>query len=78
MIDCLIAGRNGQGAEYVLTVFTTDGDPITLYYRVQPGTEDAEVFVDSSEDRYGGGWQHRTCRVVELSADALNLCRSSG
>jgi hypothetical protein len=73
-VDCMIAGRKSDGAEYVVEYLTTEGDPITNYLRVLPGIYDVEVFVDSSNDAYGGGWQHRTCRAGDLSPNVLASC----
>lgn len=51
MIDCLSDGRqiHGDGGEFALTLYTTDGDPIVYYLRVVPDTRDVEVLVDSSQ-----------------------------
>ncbi|GAB3775258.1 hypothetical protein GCM10027600_39320 [Nocardioides ginsengisegetis] len=61
-MQCLLmAMRSGEGGEFVLTRPTTEGDPITTYYRVLPdGT--FETYVDNTADHYGSGrWEYRRC-----------------
>ncbi|WP_305091628.1 DUF4362 domain-containing protein [Prescottella sp. R16] len=76
VIDCLSAGRERNGGEFALTLYTTEGDPIVYYLRVMAGTNDVDVLVDSSQDRFGGGPGRRraSCTIVELSADLLRDC----
>lgn len=76
VLDCLIEGRGGRGAEFALTQFTTDGDPIVYYLRTPAGVTEIEVLVDTSQDRFGGGpgWRRTVCTVPELSAGAMRDC----
>ena len=79
-IDCLINSRNhGGGSELAVTANTTDGDPITTYYRIIDNTFTVEIYVDRSRDKYNGGpgWLHVTCEVPILTADALRACTSN-
>lgn len=55
VIDCMSDGRQRGGGEFALTLDTTEGDPIVYYLRAPAGTNDVEVLVDSSRDRFGGG-----------------------
>jgi hypothetical protein len=77
-IDCLIAGQNGDGGEFVLRTFTTDGEPVVTYFRVLPGSSEVEVFVDDSKDKFRGGagtgWSRFTCPVPDLSRESLIGC----
>ncbi|MGF7121954.1 hypothetical protein [Rhodococcus sp. BE178] len=78
VIDCLSGGRERSGGEFALTSYTTEGDPIVYYLRTAPGTNDVEVLVDSSQDKFGGGpgWRRITCTIAELSPDLLRDCMS--
>ncbi|ORJ92515.1 hypothetical protein A6F55_24145 [Prescottella equi] len=78
VIDCLSEGRERGGGEFALTSYTTEGDPIVYYLRTAAGTNDVEVLVDSSRDRFGGGpaWRRITCTISELSPDLLRDCMS--
>ncbi|PWW23070.1 hypothetical protein JD79_02235 [Geodermatophilus normandii] len=59
---CLDDGRAGGGAELAVTRPTTEGDPITSWYRARPGVPGLEVFVDGSRDRFGtGDWLRLDC-----------------
>ncbi|WP_432537567.1 hypothetical protein [Kineococcus arenarius] len=63
---CLL-GANAQrdGAEVRVTSPTTEGDPITTYYRRAPGGGDVEVFIDATADSFGSGeWEHLRCADV--------------
>ncbi|MFM1722704.1 hypothetical protein ABEU20_001263 [Rhodococcus sp. PAM 2766] len=76
VIDCLSGGREREGGEFALTLYTTEGDPIDYYLRAIAYTTDVEVLVDSSQDRFGGGpgWRRITCPIGELSPDLLWDC----
>ncbi|WP_433607937.1 hypothetical protein [Prescottella agglutinans] len=76
VIDCLSDGRQRGGGEFALTLHTIEGDPIVYYLRVAAGTNEVEVLVDSSQDRFGSGpgWGRVTCTIVELSPDLLRDC----
>lgn len=61
-LSCLQAAlRSGQGAELKLQHPTPEGDPIIRYYRVTPsGT--AEVYIDSTKDKFGAQqWEFVEC-----------------
>lgn len=65
---------NAQGAELVRVATTTEGDPITMYYRVAHGA--LEIFTDNSQDRFRGdpAWTFETCMVPD---DVRSLCTGS-
>jgi hypothetical protein len=47
-----------------VTAPTTEGEPITTYYRVLPAGG-LEVFTDATADSYGPGeWRHVRCADV--------------
>ena len=73
-LTCLDAGRTGDGAELAVTRPTTEGDPITSWYRARPGVPGLEVFVDGSRDRFGtGDWLRLDCPAA-TSPDDLGDC----
>ncbi|WP_432509309.1 hypothetical protein [Kineococcus auxinigenes] len=54
-----------DGAEVRVTSPTTEGDPITTYYRRAPGGGGVEVFIDATADSFGSGeWEHLRCADV--------------
>jgi hypothetical protein len=56
----------GEPAEFISTQPTTEGDPITTYYRVLgPGA--VEVFEDSTQDAWssGGAWKRYACTTLQ-------------
>lgn len=63
--DCLTgADARRDGAEVRVTSLTTEGDPVTTYYRSLPGGG-LEVFTDATEDSFGSaGWSHDRCPDV--------------
>lgn len=77
VVDCLSDARHKSGAEFVLTTFTDEGDPIVRYVRVAADSSDVELWVDRSQDKFGGGgtrWVHTTCPAPELSGESLTRC----
>ncbi|SDD11408.1 hypothetical protein SAMN05216410_2865 [Sanguibacter gelidistatuariae] len=59
--DCLEAGV-ATGAEFVVAKLTTEGDPITYYFRVGPKIGGVDIFIDSTQDKWGSGkWDRRLC-----------------
>ncbi|MET0788283.1 MAG: hypothetical protein ABWY33_03480 [Cellulomonas sp.] len=69
---CLDHAATGDGAELVVTALSTEGDPITTYYRVGPGIDGVEVFVDSTQDGWGvQGWNHQVCPDTVTAAEPL-------
>ncbi|QBJ96891.1 hypothetical protein ERC79_13740 [Rhodococcus sp. ABRD24] len=76
VIDCLSQGRQRDGGEFALTLYTTEGDPIVYYLRAAAGASEVEVLVDSSQDQFGGGpgWRRITCSIADLSPDLLRNC----
>jgi hypothetical protein len=74
-VDCFEqAMRRGEPSELLLRIVTTEGDPIAHYYRTVPGEPGLEVFVDTTEDRYGPhGWSHRRCPDARSITD-LGAC----
>jgi hypothetical protein len=56
-------------AEFISTVTSTEGDPITYVYRVLPGGA-VEVFVDSTQDAFSNRtWLRLACRTLALTDD---------
>lgn len=61
------AYEKGQPAEFVTTSLTIEGDPITQIYRVL-GPARVEIFVDSTQDKFGsGGWSRLECTSLASS-----------
>jgi hypothetical protein len=58
-IACL-EDAGDAGAELSVTRPTTEGDPVTEYYRVLPGGG-WEAYIDGSQDRNGGIWWYTPC-----------------
>jgi hypothetical protein len=56
------------GAELAVTRPTTEGDPVTEYYRVLPGGG-WEAYLDGSMDRYGGQWWYTDCPDAKVIED---------
>lgn len=48
------------GSELKVTAPTTEGDPVTTWYRSLPG-EGYEIFTDMTQDPNGGGWWLDAC-----------------
>lgn len=63
------------GAELAVTRPSTEGDPITQYYRVLPGGG-WEIYTDMTQDRYGEGWWLDECPDA-LSMTQLGECTST-
>ena len=52
-------------AEFISTVTTIEGDPVTFIYRILPDGR-IEVFVDSTQDRFGSRtWARLDCTRLE-------------
>jgi hypothetical protein len=64
-----------EGAELAVTRPTTEGDPVTEYYRVLPGGG-WEAFIDGSQDRNGGIWWYTDCPDAEAIED-LAACEGA-
>ncbi|MGY1730926.1 hypothetical protein ACI798_05345 [Geodermatophilus sp. SYSU D01045] len=65
-LACLAAGE----AELEVTRPTTEGDPVTSWYRARPGLPGLEVFVDGSRDRFGtGDWLRLDCPAATSPED---------
>lgn len=57
------AWATGGGAELVVGHSTVEGDPVKEYYRVVPGGG-AEVFIDSTQDKFGSQrWEFSRCET---------------
>ncbi len=63
-----------RGAELLVASLTDEGGEIRTYYRALPQTTGLEVWSDMSDDRYGGGWDHRVCPEA-VSLTVLGTCR---
>jgi hypothetical protein len=57
-----------EGAELSVTRPTTEGDPVTEYYRVLPG-DGWEAYIDGTEDRHGGQWWYTDCPDADVIED---------
>ncbi|MFA4084979.1 hypothetical protein [Mycobacteroides salmoniphilum] len=66
--DCMNNGRaSGLGAELKIVQPTTEGDPVTTYYRVFSPQQRVEVFVDYSGDQFSNfGWSHFFCWTTPI------------
>ena len=64
-----------EGAELSVTRPTTEGEPITEYYRVLPGGG-WEAYIDATEDSSGGGWWYTDCPDAETIED-LATCEGA-
>jgi hypothetical protein len=75
---CLDAGREGDGAELVVTAPTAEGIPITTYHRWLPGAGGYESFTDMTPDAaFGSGaWEYHSCPQA-VSLDDLGACSYS-
>jgi hypothetical protein len=62
----LLAYREQRPAEFTRTRLTSEGDPITSIYRIID-RDRVEVFIDSTQDRFGsGGWQRLNCLTLTI------------
>jgi len=55
-----------RGGELVVTYPTLEGDPISMYFRLEPGDDALQVWEDTSEDKFGGDtdWTRYSCLDV--------------
>ena len=61
-LDCMEAAVEADGGELKVTSPTVEGDPIVTYYRVGPGIDGVDMFIDGTADAYGAGtWIHENC-----------------
>lgn len=69
-IDCLRrAHRTDVGGELTVTNYTTEGDPVTTYYRVRPDGA-SEQYTDSTQDSFGSEtWSYSRCRQPPIGAE---------
>jgi len=64
-----------EGAELVVTSPTTEGDPVTTYYRVGPDIDGMDLIVDAREDAWGSGeWEQSTCPGTKVLVDPRGGC----
>jgi hypothetical protein len=73
-LDCLDSA-GPEGAELSVTRPTTEGDPVTEYYRVLPDGG-WEAYLDGSMDRYGSQWWFTDCPDARDLED-LAQCRGT-
>lgn len=71
-LTCLQDAAN-EGAELAVTRPTTEGDPVTEYYRVLPGGG-WEAYIDGSQDSNGGIWWFTPCPEAKTLED-LATCQ---
>ena len=64
-----------EGAELALTRPTTEGDPVTEYFRVLPAGG-WEIYTDMTRDAFGGGWWLAVCPDAVSMTD-LGECSST-
>lgn len=78
-MNCLERGRGASGAEWSTVGLTTEGDPVTTYYRVVPDSPDVDIFLDRSRDMHwgGDGWTRLSCEVAVISGPSLRMCTSN-
>ncbi|CCH89279.1 exported protein of unknown function [Modestobacter italicus] len=76
---CLFdAAAERVGAELEVVSYTTEGDPIPVYYRHHPGVSGLEVMEDQTADSYGSGdWVVTQCPEA-TSPHALGVCTPRG
>lgn len=76
---CLFdAASERVGAELEVISYTTEGDPIPIYYRHHPGVGGLEVMEDQTADSYGSGdWVISLCPEA-TSPHALGVCVPRG
>jgi hypothetical protein len=55
-----------EGAELATVGPTTEGDPIVTFYRVGPGIDGMEIFLDWTRDTFGGGWHRADCPEASI------------
>lgn len=70
-----LAQAGPEGAEFALTRPTVEGDSVTEYYRALP-EGGWEIYVDMTQDAYGGGWWLNTCPDA-VTLTVLGDCTSS-
>lgn len=77
-MTCLERSRADDGAEWSVTTLTTEGHPITTYYRVVATSSQVEIFIDESRNPLSGGagWRRLYCPVPTISAESLLACMS--
>lgn len=73
-LACL-SEAGAEGAELAVTRPTTEGDPVTEYYRALPGGG-WQAFIDGTKDRYGGDWWFTDCPDAEAISD-LASCQGA-
>ncbi len=63
------AHDSGAGAELSVRELTTEGDPITIYYRVTADGS-TEAYIDSTHDAFGSRrWSFASCDEPETVLD---------
>lgn len=68
------AAIDGNGAELAVSRPTTEGDTIVSYFRLGPGIEGMDVFVDGTADSFGPGtWTYQHCRSA-VSISEVGTC----
>ena len=61
-IACLRAAVGTTAAELVVTRLTTEGDPVTSYFRTSADRERITVYVDATQDSFGSRkWMTLQC-----------------
>ncbi len=63
----IAAKDSGRGAELTVVAHSTEGGPVTTYYRVFSPQQRTEVFVDYSGDQFSNfGWSHFFCWTTPI------------
>jgi hypothetical protein len=78
-MTCLERSRADDGAEWAVTMLTTEGHPMTIHYRVAATSSQVEIFIDQSRNPFssGAGWRRLSCTAPTINADALLACMNN-
>ena len=64
---------NQRPAEFISTLTTIEGDPVTWVYRTAGGGG-VEIFIDSTEDTWGfDGWTRMLCDRLSLDPNSPTI-----
>lgn len=78
-VDCLVSAlRDNTGAELAVDVPSTRGDSTVTYYRVLPGGNEVEVFVDAPESTGVRSWSRKTCTGFDADEGLPTGCSATG
>ncbi|MFE5337359.1 hypothetical protein ACFQ8E_15720 [Isoptericola sp. NPDC056573] len=67
---CLDAATEAEGAELVLRYLSDECDPIVEYWRVGPGIDGTEAYIDATQDTFGDPvWWYNSCPRTVTAAE---------